>query len=213
MGGSSPDGLGVENAASGRPRSQFSRRAILVAALVLPVGLLLLVAFALGQLQKGGEGSGALSVAARLAAARVDGQPAPQFALPPVQGTRKISLRQFSGKVVVLNFWASWCGPCRQEAPHLQAVWQAYAARGVQFLGIDHQDKRAGASAFQREFRITYPSVYDPEGNLATKYGLVGIPSTFVIDGGGHILYRFLGKVDEPLLRATLDRVLSGAVA
>lgn len=137
------------------------------------------------------------------------GKAAPSFALPPLDGTGVISLRRFSGDVVILNFWASWCAACREEAPMLEAMSQAYAGRGVRFLGIDHLDSRDDAVAFQQQFGITYPSAFDPRGEIAGQYGLIGIPTTFVIDGDGQMIYRFLGKVDTPLLRAAIDRVLS----
>src|SRR6266581_187369 len=156
-------------------------------------------------------GPGPPSVAGRLAMAKASGQTAPQFSLPGVQGSGSISLADFTGTVVVLNFWASWCPPCRQEAPQLQAVWQSYRDRGVQFLGVDHRDSRGAGEAFQRQFGITYPSVFDPAGKLSAEYGLVGIPSTLIVDRRGLVAYRFLGKIDAPLLMAALDHVLSEA--
>ncbi len=153
------------------------------------------------------------SVAARLAAAKADGAVAPSFALPSIQGTGTISLQNFRGRVVVLNFWASWCGPCREEAPQLQAVWQAYRGRGVQFLGVDHRDDRTAAIAFQRRYGISYPSVSDPAGELSARYRMIGVPTTFVIDGAGRIRFRFVGKVDAPLLRGALAQVLAGKAA
>jgi peroxiredoxin len=149
-----------------------------------------------------------LSVMDRVAEARSDGRVAPPFKLPSLEGSGMIDLRDFAGKVVVLNFWASWCAPCRVEAPHLQAGWQAYRLREVQFLGVDHQDQRAAALGFQQQYRITYPSVFDPAGKLAARYGLLGIPTTLIIGRDGRIAYRFLGKVDGPTLRAALEDVL-----
>ena len=135
---------------------------------------------------------------------------APSFALPSVQGTGTISLQAFRRRVVVLNFWASWCGPCKEEAPQLQAVWQAYRGRGVQLIGVDHRDDRTAAIAFQRRYAISYPSVSDPAGELSARYRMIGIPTTFVIDGAGRIRFRFVGKVDASLLRAALAQVLAG---
>lgn len=189
-------------------RSRFRRRAVVAGALLVPAALALTVLIALRQLEASGtKGATSLSVPERLAQARVGGEPAPSFALPSLDGTGIISLRRFSG-VVVLNFWASWCTACREEAPELEAAWRAYAGHGVRFVGIDHSDTRDDAVAFQRQFGITYPSAFDPKGELATEYGLIGIPTTFVIDGEGRMRYRFLGKVDAPLLEAAIDRVI-----
>ncbi len=193
---------------------RYRRRFLLTLAILLPV---VFIVFMIGLLS--GIGSGqppspeTRSIAERLAPAKASGQPAPPFTMTRVQGKGSISLGDFSGRVVVLNFWASWCAPCRQEAPQLQAVWQSYQGRGVQFLGVDQQDSLSAGVAFQRQLGITYPSVFDPEGKLSTKYGLVGIPSTLIIDGRGRVLYRFLGKIDAPLLSAALDSVLSERTA
>jgi len=193
---------------------QYRRRFLLTLAILPPV---VFIVFMIGLLS--GIGSSqppsreTPSIAERLALAKASGQPAPPFTMTRVQGKGSISLADFSGRAVVLNFWASWCAPCRQEAPELQAVWQSYQGRGVQFLGVDHQDSLSAGAAFQRQFGITYPSVFDPEGKLSAEYGLVGIPSTLIIDGRGRVLYRFLGKIDAPLLSAALDLVLSGRTA
>ena len=152
--------------------------------------------------------SSGLSVANYEAQAKVDEGPAPEFSLPPLDGQAPISLGSYAPKVVVLNFWASWCLPCRQEAPALQAAWVAYRQRGVQFLGVDERDDRAAGRAFQDEFRVTYPTAFDPAGELADDYGLLGLPSTFLIDSSGQIVYRFTGYLDGRVLRSALDRML-----
>lgn len=186
------------------------RRLLVTLAVVLPVIFLVLMTGILAQLGADQPANrGQATIAARLALAKAADQAAASFSLVGLQGTRSISLNEFAGRVVVLNFWASWCAPCKEEAPQLQAVWQAYRDEGVQFLGVDHRDYRSAAETFQRQFGITYPSVFDPGGGLSAEYGLAGIPSTFVIDGNGRIAYRFLGRIDAPLLRAALNAVLS----
>jgi cytochrome c biogenesis protein CcmG/thiol:disulfide interchange protein DsbE len=121
-----------------------------------------------------------------------------------------LSLSSLRGNVVVVNFWASWCGPCREEAPDLEATSRAYRSRGVRFLGVDERDDEAAALAFVREFDITYPSVFDPSGALADDYALLGLPTTVVVDRNGQIVYRFTGYLDAPVLRSALDDVLEG---
>ncbi|MGH2573294.1 MAG: TlpA family protein disulfide reductase [Actinomycetota bacterium] len=197
---------------SNRPTQARRRRLILALAVGFPAVFVLVVTLALTQLRsQGAPGVGRLSAADRLVQAEAGGTVAPPFRLPRLDGQQAVALEDFAGSVVVLNFWASWCVPCREEAPHLQAVWEEYRERDVQFLGVNHQDQRAAALAFQREFGITFPSAFDPAGELALRYQLVGFPSTLVIDQDGRIAYRFLGKVDAATLRAALDLMIDGA--
>lgn len=134
---------------------------------------------------------------------------APDFTMPNLDGGEPISLSDFRGKIVVLNVWASWCLPCRKEAPALQAAWEDYSGRGIQFLGSNYQDDRDAARAFVGEFGITYPSVFDPSGRLAVDYGFFGLPSTFVIDRSQRIRFRFTGYLTATTLRAALDDLYS----
>jgi cytochrome c biogenesis protein CcmG, thiol:disulfide interchange protein DsbE len=196
------------------PRPEVARRRTLrVATIALPfIAAALLTA--LYQLRSAGPNGGdAPTVAERLATARADGRPAPNFELPALGSRGTVSLRDYAGYVVVLNFWASWCAPCREEAPVLQSLWTEYRPRGVRFLGINHRDARPEALAFQREFGITYPSGFDPRGSLATTFGLVGLPTTFVVREDGGIAYTFTGKVGAPALRGALEDVLEGSSA
>jgi cytochrome c biogenesis protein CcmG, thiol:disulfide interchange protein DsbE len=149
-----------------------------------------------------------ITVANYRAVARVDHRPAPAFRMSALSGGETISLSGFAGRIVVLNFWASWCAPCRREAPDLQRTWQRYRSRGIQFLGVDYRDDRAAAMAFDREFGITYPSVYDPAGILAFDFDLFGVPTTFLIDRTGQIVYEFRGYLNARVLRSAIDDVL-----
>jgi cytochrome c biogenesis protein CcmG/thiol:disulfide interchange protein DsbE len=191
-----------------------SRRAALVrglkiAAWVVPIAVIVVLAGL--ELRDRAQGQGALSVANYQARAEVVDTRAPDFELPLLGEDGSLRLSDLRGDVVVLNFWASWCSPCRIEAPDLQAVWQDYRDRGVRFVGVDELDDEFAAQGFVREFAITYPSVFDPSGSLADDYGFIGLPATYVIDRQGDIVYRFQGFIDGPTLRSSLDEVLAGA--
>lgn len=173
-------------------------------------GMVILVLTGASQLIAGRSGGGrSIDVADHRATAVEESRPAPDFTLPDLVSDRPISLRDFRGRIVVLNVWASWCLPCREEAPGLQATWEAYRSRGIQFLGSNYVDDRYAARAFTDEFGITYPSVFDPAGRLAADYGSFGLPSTFVIDGSQRIRVRFTGYVTSEQLRRILDQLLA----
>ncbi len=117
----------------------------------------------------------------------------------PVVGGGKLALTGYRGHVVVLNFWGSWCTPCREEAPDLSALAAHFTSSGVRFLGIDIRDSPPSAQAFMRDFRITYPSLNDPGDNLALNFRSTvppaGIPTTLVISRQGRITARVIGQV------------------
>ena len=128
----------------------------------------------------------------------------------PVVGGGKLALAAYRGHVVVLNFWGSWCTPCREEAPGLSALATAFASSGVRFLGIDIRDSPPSAQAFMRDFRITYPSLNDPSDNLALNFRTTvppaGIPTTLVISRHGRITARVIGQVTYNGLKALVQR-------
>jgi cytochrome c biogenesis protein CcmG/thiol:disulfide interchange protein DsbE len=134
-------------------------------------------------------------------------RPAPSFDLPSLTGTGSTSLARFRGHVVVLNLWASWCDPCRAEAPALEQV--SKGNRDVVVLGVDHRDAHGDAIAFRGRFGLTYPMVSDPKGSVASAYGAIGLPTTFVIDPSGRIRYRLLGRVTVRVLEPLLRRIAS----
>lgn len=121
-------------------------------------------------------------------------------------GQPQISLESLQGKPVVLNFWASWCVPCRREMPAFQAAYEALGDR-VAFLGIDNKDYRDAALDFLRQTGAQYPSGFDPAGNIATRYGVVGMPTTFFISRDGRLLERRLGEISGEELRQTISRL------
>jgi cytochrome c biogenesis protein CcmG/thiol:disulfide interchange protein DsbE len=121
---------------------------------------------------------------------------APGFALPRLDEDSTLALESLRGQAVVVNFWASWCPPCRDEAPVLEAAWQQYRDQGLVVLGIDREDTPADARAFIEQFGLTYPNVRDAEDTLETPYGLTGFPETFFIDRQGRLVAHIPGPVD-----------------
>ncbi len=122
----------------------------------------------------------------------------------------KVELAELEGTPVVLNFWASWCDPCREEASLLQRGWQAARERGVLFLGLDMQDVRQDARDFLSEFRQDYPHVRDPDRGTARRWGATGIPETFFISGRGEVVGHVIGTVTAAQLADGVDAALSG---
>lgn len=143
--------------------------------------------------------------------------PAPDLTLPvlvsgpglPPEG-KDASLSDLKGKVVLLNLWASWCGPCREEAPVLEDIWKRYKAKGVTVLGIDIQDLSSDARAFIKEYGLTYPSLRDGSDDSKTALEATGVPETFLIDRKGRIALHIAGPVtSEAQLTGPINQVLA----
>jgi len=141
---------------------------------------------------------------------------APEFTATTLAGS-KLSFSSYRGKVVVLNFWGSWCVPCREEAATLSDVAAQYQPSGVSFLGVDVRDTAASAEAFAHSFHITYPSVSDPSSVITLDFTAVvpiaGTPTTLVIDRTGHIAGAVFGTATYPELTAILAKVTAKAGA
>jgi cytochrome c biogenesis protein CcmG/thiol:disulfide interchange protein DsbE len=134
---------------------------------------------------------------------------APAFSLSRVSGGGKVSLASLRGKVVVLNFWASDCVPCKEEQAMLNAASRHWASKGVVFLGIDEVDLRGPATAYMKHYRVAYESVYDGVGILAGKYGVTGTPETFFIDRHGRVVPpHIIANTERADLDAGIQRAL-----
>lgn len=130
------------------------------------------------------------------------GRVAPDFSLPLLTGGGSLSMAELKGEPVVLNFWASWCVPCRDEASVLAAAESKWRAKGVVFLGIDTQDTHADAVAFGQQYGIAYRSVVDEKAVLQVQYAVLGFPETFFIDRDGTIHAKYVGPIDSRTLDA-----------
>ena len=148
------------------------------------------------------------------AAARGDRPAAPEFTLERLDEDGTLSLSSLRGSAVVLNFWASWCQPCKEEAPVLEQLWRENRERGLVVVGLDAKDFRRDARAFVERFELTFPIAFDGPGDTVAPYGVTGFPETFVIDREGRVVDAFAGAVngedEQERLRAAVDEALGG---
>lgn len=131
-------------------------------------------------------------------------------ALGPALGDRRLDLREVRGRPVAVNFWASWCDPCREEAQVLERTWREARDRGVLFVGLNQQDILGDARRFLREFGISYLNVRDPGNEVARRWGLVGLPETFFLDADGNVVAHIVGAASATELREGIEAARSG---
>ena len=139
-----------------------------------------------------------------------DHSPVPQFTLPNFEG-EKVSLKDFRGKLLMLNFWASWCVSCREEMPAMERLYQEFKSKGFVVLAVNVKDNRKDALAFIKELKLTYPVVFDPPGEVGLLYGAWGLPTTYLIGPQGEGLARMWGPADwySPGARELIRRLLN----
>jgi cytochrome c biogenesis protein CcmG/thiol:disulfide interchange protein DsbE len=126
------------------------------------------------------------------------GATAPGFTLRRLEGPGTVSLASYRGKPVVLNFWASWCEPCKSEAAVLQRDWTSYRRRGVVFLGVDYHDLNSDARRFVSAHALTFPMLQDGSGNVTNRYGISQVPETYVLDRQGKVVAHLRGPISDP---------------
>ena len=137
----------------------------------------------------------------------VVGDPSPDFSVSTFEEA-DWSLAAYRGQVVALNFWASWCTSCREEAADLERVWQDYRDKGVVFIGVTVKDNPAKSMEYNQEFNVTYPTGPDPQEKISRSYGVTGVPETFLIARDGTLARKFIGPVNEVTLKTALDGLL-----
>jgi len=137
---------------------------------------------------------------------------AKNFSLESLNGKGEISLEDFKGKAVVVNFWATWCGPCKQEMPFFEKTWREYKDKEVIFIGIDVMDDKDSAIKFIDKLGVSYINLYDPSGKTSNSYRVVALPATFFIDKDGNIAVKhygsFLGNEAEKEFKSYLKEII-----
>ena len=184
----------------------MSRRLLLVAQ-GAAIGLVVLL-FALLVWKLVVDEGGAIAAAT----ARGERPSAPDFTLDRLDEGGELTLSSLQGKAVIVNFWASWCVPCKAEAPFLEDLWAEKRDDGLVMLGVDTKDFRGDARAFAKRVGMTFPLVYDGPGSIASDWGVTGVPETYVVGRDGRVIESFVGAVnsdeDRARLRAATRRAL-----
>jgi cytochrome c biogenesis protein CcmG/thiol:disulfide interchange protein DsbE len=145
-----------------------------------------------------------------LVASPLIGEPVPDVTLQLLEEDGEVRLADGDGVIRVVNFWASWCVPCRQEHPALVSTAAAYEGLGVEFVGISYQDRPEDAIRFLDEFGRGYTYTRDDGSRAALEFGVFGVPETFFVDRDGIVVGKIAGAADAALLSSTLDRILVG---
>jgi len=151
--------------------------------------------------QEGAEGDKSLEIADT-------GQKAPDMPMPGIEGG-VVRLDSFKGKVIVLNFWATWCPPCRKEMPLLESTYKRYKEKGLVILGINYNEDRERVLKFTQEMGVTFPIILDKELKLTRKYGVLSLPATFFIDKKGIVRDQYKGEIVEEIIATKVEPLLS----
>jgi cytochrome c biogenesis protein CcmG, thiol:disulfide interchange protein DsbE len=138
------------------------------------------------------------------------GEVAPAGALPRLEGSGSGSLAEYRGRWVLVNFWASWCVPCKQEAPALESFQRAHGGPDFTVLGIDSRDLSGDGRDFVERYGLSYPQLRDGDGEAAHEFGTTGVPENFLVDPSGRVRLALPGPVGEEYLRDQVEPLLPG---
>jgi cytochrome c biogenesis protein CcmG/thiol:disulfide interchange protein DsbE len=136
------------------------------------------------------------------------GDPAPSASLPQLEGGGDGALAEYEGRWVLVNFWASWCIPCKQEAPALEEFQRRHGGPKFTVLGIDTRDLTSDGREFVRQYGLSYPQLRDGDGGAAHEFGTTGVPENFLVDPSGKVQWLLPGPVDEEYLRDQVEPFL-----
>jgi len=184
----------------------MTQRKIIGFAVLVPttlIGLLLIWAVIQNEGNPGG-----LAVNQTLGERSVSAQEGASFELPSIDGDGMVRLSDYLGKVVLVDFWSSWCPPCRQESPALEAAYEDFRDLGVEFVGIAIWDVESETRKFRDAFDLQYPIVSDSNGRVAVEWGVVGIPERFFVDREGRVVKKYAGPMTRDKLGLELREVL-----
>ena len=182
-----------------------SRKGAFIGLGVVVLAVVVLFGFALAPRYQ----TASASVAGQQLSADPVGQMAPEFNGQLVDGSGTLALSSLRGKTVIVNFWASWCSTCKEEAQVVSDVEKKWRAKGVVFLGVDSHDTTAGAHTYIQNYGIGFQSVQDPESAIGAQYDVTGLPETYFLDTKGKIVEKYMSAVDA----VTLDTMIAKAVA
>lgn len=162
--------------------------------------IVLIIALLAYTLWSGLSGKGGVEIPSQLV-----GRPAPEFTLKSFDGD-EVKLSDFRGKTLLVNFWASWCHPCREEAPALEKTYMSLSGRQVEFIGINIMDDRKSAEEYIKSFGGTFVNIYDPENRVHLDYGVGGVPETFFVNPDGIITGKHRGPLTEKMIMNYIEK-------
>jgi len=184
----------------------MTQRKIIGFAVAVPVALIVALLIWADVQNEGNPGGFAVNTT--LGEQNVSAQPGADFELTKLDGDGTLRLSDLRGKVVLVDFWSSWCPPCRQESPGLEAAYQDFRDEGVEFVGVAIWDVDSETRKFRDAFGLQYPIVVDSKGSAAVEWGVVGLPEKFFVDREGRVVKKYSGPMTRDRLGRGLRKIL-----